>query len=106
MISSRIMNIIRAPVISEKAGITNEQRCLILKVLPNATKLEIKQAVEQVLGLKVESVNTLNVLGKKRRTVKGVGVRSNWKKAYVTLQEGQNINSAFEDLQAADKESK
>lgn len=104
MMQSRLYNILRAPVISEKANNAFEnsnQKCIVFKVLPDATKPEIKAAVESVFNVKVDSVRTLNVLGKKRRTNRGYGVRSNWKKAYVTLVDGQSID--FSNL--TDKES-
>ncbi len=104
MINSRLMNILRAPIITEKSALASEKNnCFVFKVLPDATKLEIKQAVESNFSnVKVGSVHTLNVQGKKRRSAHGIGVRSNWKKAYVTLSEGTIDFSA----QSAGKESK
>jgi large subunit ribosomal protein L23 len=60
--------------------------------LPDANKLEIKKAVEQLFETKVESVTTTNVKGKSKRTGQIMGKRSDWKKAYVTLVEGSDIN--------------
>ena len=96
MINSRLMNILRAQIITEKSALASEKNnCFVFKVLPDATKLEIKQAVESNFSnVKVGSVHTLNV--------HGIGVRSNWKKAYVTLSEGTIDFSA----QSAGKESK
>ena len=67
------------------------------KVTGDATKTEIKAAVEKLFEVKVEGVRTLNVKGKTKRTRYGMGKRSDWKKAYVRLQEGQEI-----DLQVAE----
>lgn len=95
MMQSRLMNILRSPVISEKSNtLTENGHCITFKVLPDATKPEIKAAVEQIFNVKVEAVRTLNVLGKKRRTAHGFGYRSDWKKAYVTLKPDQNFDFA------------
>lgn len=103
MMYARLMNILRAPVLTEKSTVVAESNnCIVFKVLPDATKYEIKQAVETIFKVKVASVRTLNVLGKKRRSAHGMGVRSDWKKAYVTLAEGEKLN--FGSM-AADKES-
>ena len=61
---------------------------------PDATKPEIKAAVEQIFEVRVESVNTLNVKGKVKRTMRGTSRRKNWKKAIVRLAEGQTIDFA------------
>lgn len=104
MIQPRLMNILRAPVVSEKSNNLHEQdrKCLTFKVLPDATKPEIKAAVEQMFNVKVESVRTLNVRGKKRRTAHGFGFCSDWKKAYVTLKANQDFDFG---AQLAGKES-
>ena len=94
-----------APVISEKSQAANENNTVVFKVLKDATKDEIKAAVELVLNVKVESVRTLNFQGKTRRTNRGMGKRSDWKKAYVTLPEGTQLD--IEDAaQQANKETK
>lgn len=67
---------------------------IVFKVDTTATKLEIKKAVEQLFNVKVDSVSTLNVKGKTKRTVRGLGKRNDWKKAYVSLQPGQDIDFA------------
>ena len=66
----------------------------VFKVDTTATKLEIKKAVEQLFNVKVKAVSTLNVKGKTKRTVRGLGKRNDWKKAYVSLQPGQDIDFA------------
>lgn len=85
-------DIIRAPVITEKATLQSEQNKVVFKVALDATKPEIKDAVEALFKVKVLAVNTLRVKGKTKR-FKGVpGRRSDIKKAVVTLAEGQAID--------------
>lgn len=89
----RLHQIILAPVISEKATRVAEKRNqAVFKVLRNAQKPEIKEAVEKLFKVKVTSVETLNVKGKTKRFGQSFGKRSDWKKAYVTLAEGQEID--------------
>jgi large subunit ribosomal protein L23 len=89
----RLHQIILAPVISEKATRVAEKRNqAVFKVARNAQKPEIKEAVEKLFSVKVTSVQTLNVKGKTKRFGQSVGKRSDWKKAYVTLAEGQEID--------------
>lgn len=81
-------DILLAPVVSEKSyGLLDENKYTFI-VDPRANKTEIKIAVEQVFGVKVESVNTLNRQGKRRRTRFGVGQRKDTKRAVVTLKDG------------------
>ena len=81
-------DILLAPVVSEKSyGLLDESKYTFL-VDPRANKTEIKIAVEQVFGVKVASVNTLNRKGKRRRTRFGVGQRKDTKRAVVTLKDG------------------
>jgi large subunit ribosomal protein L23 len=85
-------DVIVAPVITEKATLASEANQVIFKVRKNATKPEIKAAVEQLFDVKVEAVNTLIRKGK-RKVFKGRrGVQSDLKKAVVTLAEGQKID--------------
>ena len=106
MSEARLMNILRAPVISEKSSAAQQYKnTLVFKVLKDATKDEIKAAVETLFNVKVEAVRTLNFQGKVRRTARGFGKRSDWKKAYVTLPEGTQLD--IEDAsQQTNKESK
>lgn len=91
----RLHQIILAPVISEKATRVAEKRNqAVFKVLPDAQKIEIKEAVEKLFNVKVKNVATANVKGKTKRFGQTVGKRSDWKKAYVTLAEGQEIDFA------------
>ena len=106
MSEARLMNILRAPVISEKSSAAQQDKnTLVFKVLKDATKDEIKAAVETLFNVKVEAVRTLNFQGKVRRTARGFGKRSDWKEAYVTLPEGTQLD--IEDAsQQTNKESK
>ena len=106
MSEARLMNILRAPVISEKSSAAQQDKnTWVFKVLKDATKDEIKAAVETLFNVKVEAVRTLNFQGKVRRTARGFGKRSDWKKAYVTLPEGTQLD--IEDAsQQTNKESK
>ncbi len=93
MNQERLTKIILGPVVAEKATrVAENNNQVVLKVLPCANKTEIKQAVETLFDVKVESVTTANVKGKTKRTGRTLGKRSDWKKAYVTLAEGADIN--------------
>jgi large subunit ribosomal protein L23 len=92
MNNQRLYQVLKGPVFSEKAQVLGEtQGVQVFRVCPRATKLEIKKAVEQLFGVEVASVNTLNVKGKTKRFGRTVGRRSDTKKAYVTLKPGQAI---------------
>ncbi len=89
----RLLQVILAPHISEKSNnIAEQANQVAFKVLPNATKKEIQQAVESLFKVKVLGVTTLNVKGKNKRFGGRLGRRSDWKKAYVTLAEGQELD--------------
>lgn len=89
----RLHQIILGPVISEKSTRVAEKRNqAVFKVLKNAEKPEIKEAVEKLFNVKVEGVRTLNVKGKTKRFGRSEGRRSDWKKAYVTLAQGQELD--------------
>ena len=102
MMQARLMNILRSPVVTEKSNALGKYNTTVFKVLPDATKDEIKQAVETLFNVKVEKVHTCNVQGKKRRSAHGTGVRSDWKKAYVTVASDSKIDVSNG---LADKES-
>ena len=86
-------DVLVAPLITEKGTLVNEtSNQVVFRVRRNANKDEIRKAVESFFKVKVAKVHTVNLLGKHRRTAKGVGKRSDWKKAYVTLAEGQSID--------------
>ncbi len=85
-------DILLAPVVSEKSyGLLDENKYTFV-VAPDANKTEIKIAVEQVFGVKVTSVNTINRIGKRRRTRYGWGKRADSKRAIVSVAEGQRID--------------
>jgi large subunit ribosomal protein L23 len=89
----RLHQVIVAPMISEKATRVAEKRNqAVFKVLRDADKNEIKGAVEALFKVKVEAVRTLNMKGKSKRFGQVMGRRSDWKKAYVTLAAGQEID--------------
>ncbi len=85
-------NIIRTPVITEKATILSESNTVVFRVSLEATKPQIKKSVETLFGVKVTGVNTLVQKGKTKRFKGRPGVRSDVKKAYVQLAEGQSID--------------
>ena len=91
-VSVQDMEIIRRPLITEKAMKGSEHNQVVFQVSLNATKPEIKKAVESVFGVKVKSVNTLRQMGKQKLFRGRKGVRSETKKAIVTLAEGQSID--------------
>lgn len=90
---SKYHSIIRAPSITEKNTLLRtKQNKYVFEVLRTATKQDIKKAVENLFSVKVEKINTMLVKGKKKRMGKHVGYRPNWKKAIVSLAEGQSID--------------
>jgi large subunit ribosomal protein L23 len=84
--------LVRSPVITEKATLLSERNQVVFRVATDATKPEIKAAVETLFGVKVLGVNTLVQKGKTKRFKGRPGVRSDVKKAYVQLAEGQSID--------------
>ena len=92
MKDTKYLEIIKAPVITEKSQIAKAERKYTFKVAPNATKLEIKDAIEKIFKVKVTSVRTMNVKPKKRRVGRYTGLTNRSKKAIVTLAEGQTID--------------
>ena len=84
--------VVQGPIVTEKGTLVSELgNQVVLRVDAHANKVEIRQAVEQLFGVKVQGVRTSRVLGKTRRVGRHVGRRPTWKKAYVTLAEGQSI---------------
>jgi len=87
-----LYEIIRRPLITEKGLSAKEtEGTLVFDVAPNASKTEVKQAVEALFKVKVENVRTANVLGKERRRGKFSGYKPDWKKAYVRLKSGEKM---------------
>ena len=93
--ADRLMTIVLAPVVSEKSTfVADKNRQYVFRVADRATKPQIKAAIELMFKTKVEDVTVLNVRGKERRFGRFTGRRRNWKKAYVRLAAGQEINFA------------
>jgi large subunit ribosomal protein L23 len=91
----KLAGILSAPIISEKSAIiADKSNQFVFKVNKTATKLQIKHAVELMFEVKVDTVRVLNVKGKIKRFGRSLGKRSDWKKAYVKLQSGYNIELA------------
>ena len=87
-----LYEIIRRPLITEKGlAVKETEGTLVFDVAPEATKTEVKQAVEALFKVKVENVRTANVLGKERRRGKFSGYKPDWKKAYVRLKSGEKM---------------
>ncbi|MDT8419121.1 MAG: 50S ribosomal protein L23 [Desulfuromonadales bacterium] len=85
--------IIRKPLVTEKANLMSEAGNIVaFEVSRSANKIEIKRAVEKAFNVKVKSVNTMQNRGKVKRVGYNIGQRSNWKKAYVALEEGHSID--------------
>lgn len=96
MNQERLYNILEGAHISEKATvIADASNQFVFKVVKDATKAEIKEAVERLYDVVVKNVTVLNVKGKVKRTVRGSSRRSNWKKAYVRLEAGHDIDFAM-----------
>lgn len=91
----RLMQVLLAPQISEKAThVAEKNEQVVFRVVQNANKLEIQAAVELLFAVKVRSVQVLNVKGKIKRFGRSLGQRKSWKKAFVCLEKGQEINFA------------
>ena len=89
----RLTQVLIAPHVSEKStGLADAVNQHVFKVLVNASKQEIKQAVEQLFQVKVAAVRTVRVNGKQKRFGRALGRRSDWKKAYVKLAAGHDID--------------
>ncbi|ADJ28988.1 50S ribosomal protein L23 [Nitrosococcus watsonii] len=93
MNEEHLTKVILAPVVSEKSTLVGEKHNqVVFKVLPNADKREVKRAVELLFDVKVNKVHTALVKGKRKRSGRYIGRRSDWKKAYVVLQAGYEID--------------
>jgi large subunit ribosomal protein L23 len=87
-----VYNVIRRPLITEKALTSREvEGSLVFEVAANASKTEVKQAVETLFNVKVASIRTVNVVGKERKRGKFAGFLPDWKKAYVRLKAGEKV---------------
>ena len=93
MNQERIMKVLVAPIVSEKSTrLADANRQFVFKVARDASKPEVRQAVELMFDVKVEAVQIANVRGKTKRFGASFGKRPDWKKAFVTLAEGHDIN--------------
>jgi len=85
-------SIVKSHIATEKSHIMRDrQNCYLFEVDRDANKIEIKHAVEELFGVKVKSVTTMNIRGKMKRLGRFIGKRPNWKKAVVTLKQGDSI---------------
>ncbi|MDD2799940.1 MAG: 50S ribosomal protein L23 [Methylobacter sp.] len=92
----RLAGVIEAPIISEKSTINAEKnKCFAFKIHRSATKKQVKASVELMFKVEVDSVRVLNVSGKKKKVGRSFGTRSDWKKAYVKLKSGYDIEFTF-----------
>ena len=92
MKDTKYLEILKAPVITEKSEIAKQDGKYTFKVDPKANKLEIKEAIEKLFNVKVTAIRTLNVKPKKRRVGRYTGLTNRTKKAIVTFAEGQTID--------------
>ncbi|MFA5626978.1 MAG: 50S ribosomal protein L23 [Thiohalomonadaceae bacterium] len=93
MNQERLLKVLLAPHLSEKSSlIADSNNQYVFRVLRDATKPEIKAAVEQLFTVNVDAIRVSTVKGKSKRVGQRIGQRSDWKKAYVTLKEGQEIS--------------
>ena len=95
MNAERLYQVLKGPHISEKAALNESQ--VVFRVAIDATKLEVRNAVEKIFKVKVENVQTLNVKGKVKRNKFGLSTKPTWKKAVVRLVEGQEIDFTVVD---------
>jgi large subunit ribosomal protein L23 len=93
----KLTDIIRRPLITEKTSIQREDgRTIVFEVARDANKVEIRQAIEKLLGARVDTIRTAIAHGKIKRQGRFAGQRPDWKKAYVTLREGQKMPEFLE----------
>ena len=92
MKDTKYLEILKAPVITEKSQIAKSEGKYTFKVDSKANKIEIKEAIEKIFNVKVTAIRTLNVKPKKRRVGRYTGLTNRYKKAIVTLAEGQTID--------------
>ena len=93
MNQERLLKVLVGPHVSEKGTmLADKHNQIVFKIIPDATKLEVKKAVENLFKVEVDNVQVVNVRGKMKRLGQNWGKRKNWKKAYVSLKEGQDID--------------
>lgn len=91
-------DIIKRPVVTEQSMMQMQEKKYTFEVDKRANKIQIRQAVEEIFGVKVKSVNTINVLGKFKRMGRNEGKRADWKKAIVTLTENSKTIEFFDGM--------
>lgn len=96
VVKEDLYDIIKSPVVTEKSTACIEYNKYVFRVAIDATKQQVKKAVELAFGVKVESVNTIKMKGKQKRFRGRIGQRSDFKKAIVTLSEGQSLDMTAE----------
>ncbi|MGD8266435.1 MAG: 50S ribosomal protein L23 [Chromatiales bacterium] len=92
MNKERLLKVLKAPLVSEKSAVAGEMNQVVFRVASDATKPEIRRAVEMLFEVDVEDVRVVNIKGKNKRFGQTLGKRSNTRKAYVRLKEGQDID--------------
>jgi large subunit ribosomal protein L23 len=92
MNKERLLKVLKAPIVSEKSAIAGEMNQVVFNVASDATKPEIRRAVEMLFEVDVEDVRVVNIKGKNKRFGQTLGKRSDTRKAYVRLKEGQEID--------------
>lgn len=92
MNKERLLKVLQAPVVSEKSAVAGEMNQVVFRVASDATKPEIRRAVEMLFEVDVEDVRVVNIKGKNKRFGQTLGKRSDTRKAYVRLKEGQDID--------------
>lgn len=91
--NAHLYNVIRRPIVSEKStSLADKNNQYVFEVSKASSKHDIKSAIENIFGVNVESIQVLNVRGKQKQFSQIKGRRNDWKKAYVRLKEGQEIN--------------
>jgi large subunit ribosomal protein L23 len=94
-------SVVRRPIfLTEKSNLLRNKNQVVFEVLRGANKVEIKNAIQELFNVKVESVNTMVYRGKDRRMGRGYAKMQNWKKAVVTLKEGENIDFFAEQAES------
>ncbi len=91
-------DIIKRPVVTEQSMMQMQEKKYTFEVDKRANKIQIRQAVEEIFGVKVKSVNTINVIGKFKRMGRNEGKRADWKKAIVTLTENSKTIEFFDGM--------
>jgi len=89
---SEVYDIVYGPLITEKSALQQDENIFVFRVGAAANKIQIKKAIEDLFGVNVQGIRTAQVRGKSKRFGRHFGKRQNWKKAYVTLAEGDSIN--------------